>query len=347
MPNLENLTHFQAVDLLSMNKEGEELLVICVAGRFDLPPAGRPSNEFPRPSEEQHPPGMEDVYWGELGASSLRYEGQTAYTRSGTDIYVSGHAWAPRGKPVTDMLAAVKVGPCQKGLQVFGTRVWYRGALGLKPSAPRPFESMPLRYERSFGGVARATGNEPPTYEPRNPIGVGFYGSAKESLAQPLPNLEDPLHLLSSPTERVQPAGFGPIARSWQPRLGLAGTYDEAWVEHRAPLWPTNFDPRFFNAAAPGLVASPGLKGGEPVILAGLSPDGNFAFPLPRHRLMVKSRFRLRVDRRELALDTVHIEPDARTLTLIWRTAIPAHRELSEHAYSTVRELEPWEELSA
>ncbi len=346
MPNLENLSRFLAVDLPSMNKEGEELLVICVAGRFELPPAGRPSNEPLKPSEEQRPPVMEDVYWGEPGASSLRYEGQTAYTRPGTDIHVLGHAWAPGGKPVPELLAAVKVGPCQKGVRVFGTRVWYRGALGLKASAPRPFESIPLQYERSFGGAAAETGKGPPAYEPRNPVGVGLYGSAKEAIEQPLPNLEDPLHLLSSPTERVPPAGFGPIARSWQPRLGFAGTYDEAWVEQRAPLWPRDFDPRFFHSASPGLIASPGLKGGEPVVLSGFSPDGQIAFPLPRHRLMVKSTFRHRIDRRALVLDAVQLEPDERALTLIWRAAIPAHRELAQHEYSVVRELEPWEELS-
>ncbi|HLL03345.1 MAG TPA: DUF2169 domain-containing protein [Myxococcaceae bacterium] len=345
MPNLENLTRFNAVDLPSMNKEGEELLVICVAGRFDLPPAGRPSNEPPKPREQQPPPVMEDVYWGEPGASSLRYEGQTAYYRPGTDIYVSGYAWAPKGKPVTEMLAAVKVGPCQKAIRVFGTRVWYRGALGLKPSAPRPFESMPLRYERSFGGVAADNGKETPAYEPRNPVGMGLYGSAKEAVEQPLPNLEDPLHLMSSPTEIVMPAGFGPIARSWKPRLDFAGTYDEAWIEQRAPLWPKNFDPRFFNAASSGLVASPGLRGGEPVVLAGLSPDGQFAFPLPRYRLMAKSIFRHRVDRRELVLDTVQIEAEERALTLIWRVAMPAHRELAQHEYSIIREFAPWEEF--
>jgi hypothetical protein len=343
MPNLENLTRFHAIDLLSMNKEGEDLLLVCVAGRFDLPPAGRPSHEPPKLSEEQRPPPMEDIYWDEPSTSSLRYEGQTAYIRPGTDIYISGHAWAPRGKPVPEMLAAVKVGPCQKGIRVFGTRVWYRGALGLKASAPRPFESMPLRYERSFGGVAAATGEEPPAYEPRNPVGIGLYSSVKEALEQPLPNLEDPLHLMTNPTDRVPPACFGPIARSWQPRLSFAGTYNEAWVENRAPLWPRDFDPRFFHAASSGLIASPGLKGGEPVVLAGFSPDGQIAFPLPRHRLAVKSVFRHRVERRELSLDAVQLEPDERALTLIWRTAIPAHRELARLQYSLIREKEPWE----
>lgn len=343
MPNLENLSPFPAVDLPSMNKEGEELLVICVAGRFDLPPAGRAS--FPKRSEEQRPPIMEDVYWGKPGTSSLRYEGQTAYHRLGTDIYVSGHAWAPRGRSVTEMLAAVRVGTCQKGIHVFGTRVWCRGVLGLKPSAPLPFERMPLRYERSFGGAASAPGKGTPAYEPSNPVGVGLYGSAKEAVEQPLPNLEEPTHLMSSPMERVPPVGFGPIARAWKPRLGFAGTYDEEWVARRAPLWPLDFDVRFFNAAAPGLIAWPGLKGGESVVLAGLSPDGQMAFPLPHHRLMVKTVFRQRVDRRELVLDAVHLEPDEGALTLIWRAAIPMDRELSQHEYSVVREMESWEEL--
>jgi hypothetical protein len=83
------------------------------------------------------------------------------------------------------------------------------------------------------------------------------------------------------------------------------------------------------------------------VVLAGLSPDGQIAFPLPRHRLVAKSVFRHRVDRRELALDAVHIEPDERALTLIWRVAIPAHRELAQHQYTLVREQESWERRPA
>lgn len=241
------------------------------------------------------------------------------------------------------MLASVRVGPCQKGIHVFGTRVWYRGVIGLKSSTPLPFESMPLRYERSFGGMDKDSVGDAPSYEPRNPVGMGLYGSEKGAIEQPLPNLEDPFHLMSRPTERVAPAGFGPIARSWQPRLGLAGTYDEAWVERTAPLWPRDFDLRFFNAAAPGLIVSSGLRGGEMAVLSGLSPDGQISFPLPRHRLMVKTVFRHRVDRRELMMDAVHIEPDDGGVTLIWRAAIPAHRELSLHEYCLVRELESWE----
>ncbi|HYO67570.1 MAG TPA: DUF2169 domain-containing protein [Archangium sp.] len=151
---------------------------------------------------------------------------------------------------------------------------------------------------------------------------------------------------MEGPTERTAPVGLGPIARGWQPRLGFAGTYDEAWTKQRAPLWPLDFDERFFQAAAPGLHIKEGLEGGEKVVLSGLSPEGNQTFTLPRHQLMVKSVFQRRVDRRRMKLDAVHLESEERALTLFWRAAVPAHQELAEHEYCVVRETEPWEEWS-
>jgi hypothetical protein len=339
MASLENLSRFPVIDLHSVTKEGEEVLVICAAGRFELPAGGK-SSPAPRFAEVQVPPLHQDVYWGEPGSSSLRYEGQTAYYREGTDVYLSGRAQAPHGRPVAQMLVRLQVGPCQKRVLVTGDRVWEGGLLGLQPSAPKPFEAMPLTYERSFGGVAQAKGNKPPKYEPRNPVGVGLYGSRGEALEHPLPNLEDPASPLRGWSDRPSPTGFGAIARTWQPRLGYTGTYDQAWIEERAPLWPLDFNPRFFQAAAPGLVATPWLKGGEPVILEGFSPDGEISTSLPAVRLVVESVFRQRVDRRAMVLDAVQLEPDQGFLTLTWRATVPLRRELAQHSFSVIREQE-------
>jgi hypothetical protein len=335
MPHLKNLTPFSGLSFPSLDEKDCEQLVVCVAGRFELPRAGRTLNTAPLRSDRQEPPPLADVYWGPPESSSLRMEGQSTWYRPATDIYVSGRAWAPRGRPVKKMRVAVQVGPCQKSLQVVGERVWARGVLALQPSAPLPFESMPLVYERSFGGPD----------EPRNPVGRGHYTSARAALEKPLPNLEDPLNPLEHFSQRQTPLGFGPIARGWLPRRAWAGTYDEAWVERRAPLWPGDFDCRFFLAAAPGLTASPWLTGGEPVVLSGLSPDGTLAFRLPHHRLVVKALFRHRVERRPMVLDAIHMELEERALMLIWRASIPAHGVLSQHEYSIIRELAPWEEL--
>ncbi|QRK11094.1 DUF2169 domain-containing protein [Archangium violaceum] len=344
MPIIENATAFAARDFLSIDKEGADTLVICLCGSFRLPGPGKPGPEELPLADEQPEPMPEDVYWGDPGTSSLQYEGQSAYFRPGTDIYVNGQAWAPLGRPVKEMLVAVRVGACRKGLQVFGDRVWRRGITGWRSSSPEPFESMPLRYERSFGGPAPREGDRPRAYEERNPLGRGFHPEGRDAVDQPLPNLEEPLRLLSAPTERVPPAGFGAIARAWQPRLAYGGTYDQKWIEQRAPLWPLDFDVRFFQAASPGLVATPWLEGGEPVVLSGLSPDGTFSFHLSRPRLVASAVFRDRTERRRLRLDAVLLEPDERLLRLYWRVAFPAERKFASHEQTLVRELESWED---
>jgi len=46
-----------------------------------------------------------------------------------------------------------------------------------------------------------------------------------------------------------QPAGFGFIGRSWSPRIALAGTYDEKWVEEQHPYPPHDLDYGYWNGA--------------------------------------------------------------------------------------------------
>ncbi|REG14286.1 hypothetical protein ATI61_1275 [Archangium gephyra] len=338
MPVLGNLTPFAAADFLSLTREGEECLVLVVAGSFAMPRPGRPSTETLPLCDEQLAPHETDVYWGEPGTSSLRYETQAVYTRPMTDVLLHGHAWAPRGRRVGVTQVSVRVGPLQKRAVVSGTRVWQRGVVRVVPSDPLPFESLPLRYEHGFGGTAGTQ------YETRNPVGVGFYESERKALDNPLPSIEEPQAMIRSWSDRPEPCGFGPVARNWQPRLGFAGTYDAAWVERRAPLWPADFDERFFQVAPAGLRATPHLRGGEPVVLEGVSPDGPIAFPLPTYRVVARCHFARRVERRLMTLDTVYLEPDDRRLVLIWRATFPAHRELATHVKSSVRLLEPWED---
>lgn len=343
MPNIENFSRFAAVDLPSLTKDGHSVLVVCVAGRFALPGAGNPSRTVPMPTDEQPLPIMEDIYSGKPGSSSLRFEGQTAYYRPGTDIYLTGQACAPRGRRTESMLVDIRVGNCRKQLLVLGNRTWTRGLIGARLSPPEPFESMPLIYERAFGGAVEPSDGKPPLWEPRNPVGCGLYSSVRQAVDKPVPNIEDPGNRISSIGDRPAPQGLGPIARSWQPRVVYAGTYDQPWVEERAPLWPVNFDERFFCAASTGLTTQRHLTGGEPVSLAGVSPRGSYEFPLPTVRLRVKGIFRDRQERRMMVLDAVHLEPDEGVFTMIWRAALPTGGGLKTHEVTIVRELESWE----
>jgi hypothetical protein len=280
MPKIENLSRFAATDLPSLDRQGRGLLLVCVSGRFALPPPGKATDTALQPTEDQSPPSMEDVYWGEPGGSSLKHEGQSCFHRPGTDIYLLGSAWARLGRPAIAVPVNLQVGPCYQRMAVIGDRFWRRGAIrGTYFSSPEPFASLPLVYERAFGGTAAAD-----LCEPRNPVGRGLYRSSKEAPDRPLPNIENPKALIRDLKDRPAPIGVGPIARHWQPRLRYAGTYDEKWVKKHAPLWPKDFDERFFCAASPGLTSPEHLAGGEPVVLEGVSPDGAFQFALPKIR---------------------------------------------------------------
>lgn len=267
--------------------------------------------------------------------------------RPGTDIYLTGHAYTPRGRRKIATMVEVRVGPCRKRVAVIGDRYWTRNGSGERFSAAEPFESMPLLYERAFGGTAEPSKGRPAQWEPRNPVGRGFYASKAEAIDKPLPNLEDPDDLVTTFRSRPAPCGLGPVARNWQPRLAHAGTYDEAWVSERAPLWPVDFDERFFCAASPGLTSAKHLSGGELALLSGVSPDGDYALTLPRVRLQAKARFRQREERRLMVLDAIHFEPDRGdrgSFTMIWRTSFGVVRDLLEHESTLVRELDPWED---
>lgn len=345
MGPVENLSEFGFAFLPNVDRRGDEILLLVVAAHYALPPPGRSFAGALEPCAEQPPPHFDDVYWAEPGTSALRYEGQSAYTRLGTDVYLNGSAHAPGGVAVTHMKVELAVGPCRAVAEVVGDRVWVNTAGTLGASPPAPFVTMPLVWTRAFGGGEPGAGER--GYEPRNPIGVGVYASVEAASNAPLPNLEHPGEPLREPWQRVTPVGFGPIGRHWQPRASFAGTYDERWQRERAPLWPDDFDERFFFAAAPGLRATPHLQGGEPVLISGVDPAGGFGFRLPQPRLVCKSALAGGLERVAMRLDALIFEPDEGRVSMIYRAAVKVGRSGGRHRYSLVRALEPWEPMPA
>jgi hypothetical protein len=342
MRALDNLTPFAAACIPSLSRDEQQVVVVIVAARFELPRPDQAQLGEPRIAEEQPPVRLIDEYSGDPANSSLRHEGQSAYMRPGTDIYVDGLAWTPGGRPAAQSTVAVRVGPCQKVALVFGDRFWNQGLLGPTPSQPRPFTSLPLAYERCFGGSPSNPSRALAEAAAHNPVGQGLHRTPAGALGQPVPNFEDPQAPLRTSGDRPRPAGFGPVARHWLPRLAFAGTYDDAWIQKRMPFWPRDFDERFFCAAAPGLCAVPHLVGGEPVQLVGMSPEGTYAFELPR--LHLRARFEVGSSgwvRRDLVLDAISFEPEASSFTMILRAHVAADA-LSLGAV-VVRMLEPWE----
>jgi hypothetical protein len=343
MSDFENATRFGAFAIPSSDRDGRDLLLIVVAARFDLPPPQRAATKLTVSAKQQPPPRVEE-YYGEPGKSSVKIEGQAVCTRPATDIYVLGQACAPEEKPVRQMDVNISVGHCSVTMRIVGNRVWQSSLLsGAVPSNPESFVKMPLVWERAFGGVAVGSSEERPIFEARNPIGCGLQERASEAIDTPLPNIEDPRHRLSRRADRPPPMGVSPIARNWQPRVGYAGTYDDVWLRRRAPLWPTDFDERFFCGAPEILQARPHLDGGERVQLQGLHPAGKIDFQLPRLRFVSRSRFTNREVRKALILDGLFIDTEAMQLAMYYRAAVEAPLSLVKHRETLLRLVEPWE----
>ena len=344
MADVENATPFGVRAIPSCDRNGNDLLLIVIAAHFQLPDPAYTERRL-RLFRTQEQPQLADEYVGEPGISSIRREGQSSYTKPATDISVAGDACAPNGKPATEMNVSVRVGPCGVDLRVQGDRVWERSVtLGVRPSSPKPFLRMPVVWERAYGGVANSSNKERPMFEPRNPVGCGFETDPDAAIGKPLPNIENPHQLLGRVLDRPQPVGIGPIARHWLPRALYAGTYDETWRRERAPLWPVDFDERFFCGAVSQLQASPHLAGGEEVFLRGFHPDGVIRFVLPTLRMVARSHFVDRVVRTEPILDGVHIGADVGCLTMYYRAAVPAPLSFIKHRETLLRLVEPWEE---
>jgi hypothetical protein len=216
-----------------------------------------------------------------------------------------------------------RVGTVQKLLRVSGDRTWR----GFGMSSPQEFTRMPLVYERAYGGVDSRSADPEKDWEWRNPAGVGFAISRDNLTGSALPNVEYPDETVSSWTDRPRPAGFTPIGSHWQPRASFAGTYDDRWMRERQPLLPDDFDDRHFQTVPPDQQAPEFMRGGEPVVLIGVTARGRLDFVLPRVFPGFETRFsdgsrEFHADRK---LHTIILEPDFPRVSLVWHSALPCH----------------------
>jgi hypothetical protein len=316
MLQLHNRSPFVAQVFVLPDAQGVETIVVVIKATFRI-------GARLELAEKQRELVLGDEYWGEPGASSLRYPTEVHPSKPGTDVLVLGEACAPRERPVTELDVVIRVAGRSLQARVYGDRYWTES---LAPSRPQPFVRMPLRYERAYGGREPET-NDDGSYraEPRNPVGLGFVGrrDSRQLLGHPVPNLDDPRQPLTKLGQVPVPVGFTAIAPSWHPRVQHAGTYDARWQKTRAPHLPTDFDPRFFNTAPSELNFAAGLRGGEPVSIVGCHPGGPCELTLPECRFELMVEIAGEREQPPLALDAVILEPTDECLTMAWRAIVP------------------------
>jgi hypothetical protein len=316
-PDIANKTPFAFEPIFIADEDLRPVVVTLLKGTFSFDVHGAV-----RLADEQVPVNMGGEPWTDAPISSYKYEPETALCKPATDIVLIGQA-RPPGGGATQVDVGIRVGPVRKLARVFGDRFWILTKQGVVMTRTAELERVPLTWERAFGGQDPvATTSDRAALEPRNPVGTGFGRPLlKDGDHLRLPNIEDPNQLIGEYGAVVAPCGFGFTSPNWQPRARFGGTYDERWNRGRKPLLPVDFDRRFFNAAAPGLVSPGYLRGDEDVAVLNAAAVPRLGFRLPR---VAPPRCRVAVRGQPVAevqtnLDTVIVNTDEQLVILLWR----------------------------
>ncbi len=341
--NIDNNTPFPVETMPFKGPDGKTFLTVIVKGTFAIPKQGPAVL-----AEEQLPIEFGDVPFDEEDGGSTKMEADVAPFKPRADIVLVGHAYAPSGKKVTAIDVSLRVGRLHKVLRVFGNRTWQSATLTSdRATDPEPFGIMPIVYERAFGGIDLTGGG----YLPSNLVGCGYFAKINKNGVHdsPLPNIEDPAYLISSPKDQPRPMGFGFYGRAWEPRLGYLGTYDDDYRKRYSPDPPPDFKYDYYNGAHPDLQMEGYLGGDESVELINLSPSGTMNFQLPAQKITckvdkkyetleayIKTLDDQEIPRAELStgpaseeipmnLDTLCLLPDEERFFLTWRGRTPVY----------------------
>ncbi len=324
MLQFKNGTPFKGSIALFPDVDGIDTLYGIVKATFTL---GAGSTPRVTVADEQVPVTMAPKYHGDPATSSLAESTDMSLMKPSTDVLIVGSAYAPHGRPTRTMDVSATVGPIRRTARIVGDRIWESDGISYRATVPQPFETMPLMWERAYGG--RDKTEKGAREEPRNPVGTGFRaGNGKELIeGLALPNIEDPKDPVTSWKHQPVPVCFAPIAPHWEPRRSYAGTYDEKWQAERAPYLPDDFDPRFLQIAPAAQIAPAPFVGGEAVELVGFQADGPMRFALPSVQPRIVFRLNGKSEERPAMIDTVILEPSARRLMIVWRAAFACDKK--------------------
>lgn len=334
--------------LPSKNEFGNPIFSVLVKRTYDIRPG-----QMALRSEFTKPFILVDTYYdhGDPERTTVKYESEVAPYKVATDVVVVGKAYAPRGRPVSQMDVSVEIAEFKKTIRVIGDRKCiYQKKRPPQFTDPIPFEEMEIRYEKAYGGKDLKSDPDLPFYYPRNPMGKGIAIKNIPEVVEglPLPNLEDPEDLLTAERiileERTRwnhqplPQGFGWFQKTWYPRCSFAGSIppfvypEEVMREEGMGIVPRGqialakqfklpaFDVRFNNGASLGLIL-PFLKGGEKVRIEGMTREGELSFSIPDEKPKIILDIGMGENELQVVIHTVLIRLEEMQLDLIWRGA--------------------------
>jgi hypothetical protein len=326
---LSNQTPFAAQESWTRDERGHEVWLVAIKASFEIGPDGRQ-----RLLKQQTPVNLAPVHGAD--PNELLDETDLNIEKKHTDVLVEGHVYTPEGRPSIETAARIKIGDLDKSVNVIGDRVFVPGPVSVHMSRPAPFTKMPVTWRRTYGGTDMEAAK--PDWDQRNPVGTGFAVDPQRLIGKTGPNFE----YTDAPYRdhrSGRPAGFGPVARHWQPRIQYAGTYGDEWKKTRDPLLPRDFNRLYYQCAPQDQQTRSPLVGYEVVRFGNFTTEGFWQFMLPRITFDINTEFYGRPDRKndEALIQTLRIKPDLRQFSITWMSTLPVPYDEERLKITTVR----------
>ena len=279
--------------------------IVVVKGTYVVTPSGEVQL-----ADEQLPVLLEDTE-----TPDGVFDTEVVPIKAGCDVALLGHARSPDpNRPVASMLVKLAIDKFERDLHVSGDRTWVKSGGAYRPSRPAPFTSMPLTYERAYGGIAEIEdGIAGPHFD--NPFGRGYLVHEDAVAGAPLPNIEEPDDLLTAWDQRPPVAGVAPLSRQSALR-GLRGVHVDLEAQ------TTRIDPAMFTFAHPRMTL-PAYPGGKTVRIAGVRPGvAPWSFVLPKFEHSLRVELGDAAYQLPIVADTLYLLPDARMFVVLGRRTV-------------------------
>lgn len=289
-----------------------------------------------------------DQFYDDDPFKPVRYESDFVTYKPHTDVVLNATAYSPGGRPEKHWQCSVEViSPDGKvlnhsRLHVRGERTWHRIPMtGWARGLLHAVAAVPLRYDRAWGGKIpnpdpEAEDQGKPlfvAYNEYNPVGTGI--THRKMDKQPFP-----AHQVTWANRAIKrkkyAAGFGFTHRSWKPRIGYAGTYDQDWLDNQHPYPPHDFDFYHHQAANPELVMQGYIQPHSHIRLTHLFRQAQQVdFRLPElHCFTDVTPLTGEFQRHQMPIDTVLVDIESEeqkdwAVYLSYRTYMPIQSELA------------------
>ena len=275
-------------------------LSVVMKVAFSVAPAGEPGPLVPAQTPPRFFPA--DVHFRNQPMAHPTAASDRVPWKSRVDVTLLGHAHAPRRLPAPEV--ALSFTALHGATVLFQRKARALGKRKDADAAPEPFVTMPVVYERAYGGPST----------PTNPIGCG------DDEDDAPPNIVDP-------DNAWRPAALGPLAAGWPLRHRKLKDVPRRALDAAVMTLPPDFDMSYFQSA-PAEQQLSALAPGTSFVLEGFHPErARVEIVLPETRAAgfiygLSAQAPDAPSALSFQLDTLHIDADNWLCTLVWRAFV-------------------------